>query len=165
MSDSASRVTVEDLAIHLGWARRLALSLTNERIGDLVERCVPSPEVVAARAQLLRQMAEHFLALPEPYLQVLSLRCYEGLDATAIGLALGVPPGTVRWRVELGLEQLRSNLDRDHQGDRKRWMVVLLPQSAGKAPRPSRRQPWWMRAAVLATAAAAASVGFGTVAW
>lgn len=49
-------------------------------------------------------------ALPVGLRVVVVLRYYAGLDATEIGDALGIPPGTVRSRLHRALEQLRERL-------------------------------------------------------
>jgi RNA polymerase sigma-70 factor (ECF subfamily) len=48
--------------------------------------------------------------LPGELRAVVVLRYYAGLDATEIGAALGIPPGTVRSRLHRALSQLRERL-------------------------------------------------------
>ena len=48
--------------------------------------------------------------LPDPLRNVVLLRFYVGLDATEIGVALGIPPGTVRSRLHRALSQVRDQL-------------------------------------------------------
>jgi RNA polymerase sigma-70 factor (ECF subfamily) len=49
-------------------------------------------------------------ALPNELRIVVVMRFYAGLDATEIGAALGIPPGTVRSRLHRALAQLRERL-------------------------------------------------------
>lgn len=48
--------------------------------------------------------------LPDELRSVVMLRFYGGLDATEIGSALGIPPGTVRSRLHRALTQVRERL-------------------------------------------------------
>ena len=206
-------VTVEDLAAHLVWARRLAAALVHDRqeADDAVQEAwiagwkkppaadrpvrpwlvsvvinrmrnraraerrrtrreetahdvnppdpVPTPEELTARLELQRRLAEHFLRLPDLYRHVMYLRFYEGLDSTAIGLRLSLPPGTVRWRIKAGLEQLRAALDGEHGGERKRWLRLLVPL-AGAA---RRTRPLLLRPLVALPLAVAVLLGLGFV--
>ena len=202
-------VTVEDLAAHLAWARRLATGLIHDRhqASDAVQEAwiagwkkppagdrplrpwlgtvlmnglrnraradrrrgrreqvayelgapdpVPTPEELTARLELQRQLAERFLKLPEICRQVMYLSFYEGLDSTTIGLRLSLPPGTVRWRLKAGLDQLRAELDGAHGGERKRWMRLLVPLAAAAR----RRRPLLFRPLVLVPVVVALVVG------
>jgi RNA polymerase sigma factor (sigma-70 family) len=100
-----------------------------------------TPEELATRLELQRTLAQRLLALPEGYQQVLYLRYYEGLDATAIGARLAIPPGTVRWRLKSGLDQLRAQLDAEHGGERKRWVRLLVPLAGVARPGPLLLRP------------------------
>ncbi len=53
------------------------------------------------------------------------LRYFRGQDSTAIGKALGIPSGTVRWRLKRALEELRTELDRRFEGGRGAWGAFL----------------------------------------
>jgi hypothetical protein len=92
--------------------------------GDLPEP--PSPEAVAERLEAQQVVARLVLELDPPVRDVLFLRYYEDLSAAEISRRLGVPAGTVRWRLKCGLDVLRAELDRS-LGGRRRWAVLLLP--------------------------------------
>jgi RNA polymerase sigma-70 factor (ECF subfamily) len=92
------------------------------------------PEALVERMQLQRLVAELVVELDEPYREALLLRYYEGLTAAEIARRLDIPSGTVRWRVKEALTRLRSHLDDRHQGDRDRWVGMLLPLAG--TPRP-----------------------------
>jgi RNA polymerase sigma factor (sigma-70 family) len=92
---------------------------------------VPGPEDLVARAETQRILADRVIGLEEPYRQVVLLRYYEGLGSAEIARALGIPAGTVRWRLHEGLRRLRSQLDARY-GGRRAWTIILAPL-AGKA--------------------------------
>ncbi len=87
----------------------------------------PTPEELVARARMQQLVARLVLELDEPFRATLMLRYHEGLSAADIARAQGVPAGTVRWRLKQGLERVRTQLDAEHAGDRKRWVVLLGP--------------------------------------
>lgn len=91
----------------------------------------PTPDVVLERIEAQRQLATFVSELPEPTRTVVYLRYFEGLDATAIGETLQLPPGTVRWRLKQGLDTLRARLDAQ-AGGREHWSAVLLPLAQSK---------------------------------
>lgn len=86
----------------------------------------PTPVEVLERLELQRLLTTLVAELPEPTRVVLYLRYFEGLDATAIGARLDLPPGTVRWRLKQGVDELRAQLD-EREGGRERWSALLLP--------------------------------------
>ncbi|HEX6838235.1 MAG TPA: RNA polymerase sigma factor [Polyangia bacterium] len=89
-----------------------------------------TPEALLARAELLRLVSELVTSLDEPHRATILLRYYEGLTSLQIAERLGVPDGTVRWRLKQALEELRRLLDRRVQGGRRAWMVALGATSA-----------------------------------
>jgi RNA polymerase sigma factor (sigma-70 family) len=54
------------------------------------------------------------MSLPGELRAVVALRFYAGMDATEIGVALDLPPPTVRTRLRRALALLRTNLAADH---------------------------------------------------
>jgi hypothetical protein len=80
---------------------------------------------VLQRMQMHRQVAEMVVALDEPYRTVLLLRFYEGRAPIDIATALGIPAGTIHWRINEGLRRLRRQLDQ--ACSRERWRALLLP--------------------------------------
>ncbi len=95
---------------------------------------VSSPEELLARVELQQRIARHVLDLAEPYRSTLLLRYYEGCSASDIARRQQVPAGTVRWRLKRGLDEVRRQLDDAHQGDRKRWALVLAPLTRAVPP-------------------------------
>ncbi|MHC4472907.1 MAG: sigma-70 family RNA polymerase sigma factor, partial [Planctomycetota bacterium] len=119
-------------------------------------RGIPSPEEIQAQEEIRRKVLTELLALDEPYRSALILRYYEDLPPREIAEHLGVPVETARTRVRRGLERLRARLDAQHQGDRRKWAVALLPFLLFRRP------------AVAATAAAAGTTmlgGYLTLRW
>jgi RNA polymerase sigma-70 factor, ECF subfamily len=121
-----------------GWLRRVTTNLFWERLrreraeGDRQRRkSVPAapatPDEIAARLELQREVARMVLGLPEPSRSVLLLRYWEGLPTAKIARRLGVPGGTVRSRLSRSLAHLRAELDAGSDGGRERWVTVLLP--------------------------------------
>ena len=86
-----------------------------------------SPEALLGRFQTQRLLADLVAELDEPYRSTVLLRYQEGLSSAEIARTQNVPPGTVRWRLMTGLEKLREALDTKNEGDRRAWMVLLLP--------------------------------------
>ncbi len=108
------------------------------RARQVRERALPSwqpqagaraaaPDELLERAQLQRVIAELVLDLEEPYRGTLLRRYYEGQSSSEIAKDQGVPAGTVRWRLKMGLDQLRRRLDERHSGGRASWMALLSP--------------------------------------
>lgn len=87
----------------------------------------PTPEELVARVEMQQEVGRRVLALREPFRSTLLLRYYEGCSAAEIARRQDVPAGTVRWRLKQGLDDLRKQLDDAHQGDRKRWALLLAP--------------------------------------
>jgi RNA polymerase sigma factor (sigma-70 family) len=75
------------------------------------------------RARTLERLASALVALDEPFRAVVIRRYLDGQSAAEIARALGIPAGTVRWRLKEGLERLRAALDRSTP----RWQRVLVP--------------------------------------
>lgn len=86
-----------------------------------------APDAFAERMEAERRLTHALAALEEPFRSTLLLRYYEELAPIEIAARLGVPGGTVRWRLARGLALLRERLDRTHGGDRRAWMLALVP--------------------------------------
>jgi RNA polymerase sigma-70 factor (ECF subfamily) len=124
---------------------------------------VPTPDELAGRVKAQRLLAELVQGLDEPYRQAVLLRYYEELSAAEIGRRLGVPAGTIRWRLKVGLDRLRAELARRRGGDREVWLPALsplLPEGRMQAPS-AMRAPG--RASRLLLAASLGAVGMATL--
>jgi RNA polymerase sigma factor (sigma-70 family) len=103
--------------------RREARELDAEQARDPADL----PEDLVARFQVQRLLAELVAGLGEPFRQTLLLRYYGGHSAADIAAMLGVPAGTVRWRLKRALDELRTRLDERNGGNRARWLAALIP--------------------------------------
>lgn len=88
------------------------------------------PDELVERVELERHVAAALLQIDEPYRSTMLMRYYDDLSPSEIARRLGVPAGTVRWRLKEGLERLRVGLDREFGGDRRRWGLALIPTAA-----------------------------------
>ncbi|TAJ23987.1 MAG: sigma-70 family RNA polymerase sigma factor [Planctomycetota bacterium] len=86
-----------------------------------------APDAFAERVETEQRLTRALAALAEPFRTTLMLRYYEELEPAEIAARLGLPGGTVRWRLARGLELLRERLDRAHGGDRRAWSLALAP--------------------------------------
>ena len=92
----------------------------------------PSTAALVERLEGQRHVVEALLGLDEPYRSTLVARFLDDLSAAEIARRAGLPEGTVRWRVQRGLELLRGRLDGRYGGDRTAWCAALLPWAASR---------------------------------
>ncbi len=113
-----------------------------------LERTEPAadPSVEAERRELIEALDAGIADLPEPYGPVVRLHLRHGLNANAIGEALGRPAGTVRTQLVRGLDRLRAILPASLAG----VAAALALPTRGMAA---------VRTSVLDSAAAAKAVG------
>ena len=79
----------------------------------------PDPADLAAGADEAQRVAEAMAELPEEQLAVLRLAYFDGLSHAEIAELIGIPLGTVKGRMRLALERLRSlSTQYDLQTDR-----------------------------------------------
>jgi len=78
------------------------------------------------RARTLERLSAALVALDEPFRTAVIRRYLDGETAAEIARALGVPAGTVRWRLATGLARLREALD----AKEPRWARMLVPFAA-----------------------------------
>ncbi len=86
----------------------------------------PAPERTLEQLELQRVLVEAVVQLDEPLRTTLVLRWFEGRTSVEIARMQAVPEGTVRWRLERGLTELRARLDRRY-GERAAWSAVFAP--------------------------------------
>lgn len=89
----------------------------------------PSAADVVEEVALQRAVSEATLALEEPYRTTLLLRFYKGLSLAAIARREGVATSTVHARVERGLALMRTALDDRWGGDRRAWVLAMIPMT------------------------------------
>jgi RNA polymerase sigma-70 factor (ECF subfamily) len=85
------------------------------------------PEELLSRSRLFRQLAELVEDLDDPYRSVVLLHFFEDVPLAEIARRTGTPAGTVRWRLKVALERLRTALDDAHRGNREAWMSAFAP--------------------------------------
>ena len=82
--------------------RRIDLHVATD---DVAEQAVAREEVHRLRVLLTQ--------LPEAQREVVTLAFYWGLSHTEIATTLDLPAGTVKGRMRLGLQKLRTNIEKD----------------------------------------------------
>ena len=87
----------------------------------------PSADQLLERAELLRLIAQLVMQLDEPIRRALLLRYVDGLSAVQIARLTKEPEGTVRWRLKVGIDRLREQLDERTNGERRQWVLLLVP--------------------------------------
>lgn len=80
-----------------------------------------------ARAAMGAELSRRVLALDEPMRSTLLMRFWDGLPPRVIAKRQGVPVATVKSRLARGLERIRRDLDASHGGDRRAWVMAVLP--------------------------------------
>ena len=134
------------------------------------ETAVPTPDEVAAREQHRRLVVDAVMELPQAYRDVVLLRYFRGFDVAASARELGIREGNVRTRATRALAMLRERLDREHGGDRQRWLAALaplampMPGDAFAAPAVAAANAKAAKAVALVTLLAFAAVGSWAVA-
>lgn len=88
---------------------------------------VPCGPDLIAQAELQGSLMRAVLALEEPYRSTVLQRYSAGRTCRAIARSEGVPEGTVRSRLKRALDLLRTDLDRAHGGERRAWVLTLVP--------------------------------------
>jgi len=88
---------------------------------------VPAAADLVERAELQGVLVRAVLALEEPYRSTVLQRYFGERTCRAIARAEGVPEGTVRSRLKRALDQLRAELDRSSGGERRAWVLALVP--------------------------------------
>jgi RNA polymerase sigma-70 factor (ECF subfamily) len=105
--------------------------------GEAALQHVPSSAELAASEELRRRLVAAVDALPEHLRTAVLLRYFEGLPPRRIAKALAVPVSVVWSRLHAGLVALRARLDAEHGGDRRAWLLPLVPFAASP-----RGLPW-----------------------
>lgn len=100
-------------------ARRAAREVQVGALVDETER----PDAALDRARAFERLAAALTALEEPFRTTVIRRYLDDQSAAEIARALGVPAGTVRWRLTEGLARLRAALDRSEP----RWKRAFVP--------------------------------------
>jgi len=97
-------------------------------------RSVLTPAELVERVELQRVVSEEVLALAEPYRSTVLLHFFEGISSADLAQRLGIPAGTVRRRLKVGLDQLREALRRRSDPPERGWLAALAPIAIPTAP-------------------------------
>jgi len=141
-SERTARPWLATVAVNFARKQRRARSrrARHERAAA-VARVHPAPEDLAEREALIRHVVNAVFDLEEPYRSAVLSRYYEGLRPREIALRTGANEATVRTHLRRGLVRLRERLDRDHGGDRNRWvsagLALIGSQLATHSPPPT----------------------------
>jgi RNA polymerase sigma-70 factor (ECF subfamily) len=92
-----------------------------------------SSEELLGRSEAERMLATLIAELDEPFRQTVLMRYFEERTAADIAQQLGVPAGTVRWRLKAALDELRRRLDARDEAKRQPWRAILGPFAASGA--------------------------------
>jgi RNA polymerase sigma-70 factor (ECF subfamily) len=103
-------VVARNRAIELGRQKSRRPELRDEIDLDGSE---PDPSSLVADADESQRLAEAMAELPDEQLEVLRLSFFDGLSHSEIAGVIGIPLGTVKGRMRLALERMRSLMD-DH---------------------------------------------------
>lgn len=149
--------------------RRRSRRQVRERLAA-VKESVAGPEESVQKLEILRQIVDLVLSLDEACRDVVVLRYFEGLSGTEIARRLDLKPSAVRMRLKRALDQLRSELDRKHDGDRSAWqagLAILAPGLSTPSPGspPPAHSPFGSGAAATAgfVSGAAMALALGVV--
>ena len=82
---------------------------------------------VVERAGLHREVIEAVMALDEPCRKTILMRYFDELPPREIATRTGTPLATVKGRLARGLDVLRRELDERNDGDRRAWVMALVP--------------------------------------
>ena len=96
--------------------------LREQAVGLAPKEAASAPDAID-RARTLERLASALVALDDPFRDVVIRRYLDGQSAAEIARALGIPAGTVRWRLKTALARLRAALDESSP----RWRRALLP--------------------------------------
>jgi RNA polymerase sigma-70 factor (ECF subfamily) len=99
---------------------------------------VPSSADLLEVEEARRELVAAVDALPEIQRTAVLLRWYEGLPPRRIAARLGVPAATIRNRLHEALQSLRRRLDERHRGDRRAWLLPLVPLTTSPCALPWR---------------------------
>lgn len=80
---------------------------------DWLDGCAAPDDVhdAAVKREDARRLQAALTSLPDAQQEVITLAFYGQLSHTEIATQLGLPSGTIKGRMRLGLEKLRANLD------------------------------------------------------
>ncbi|MFN3241974.1 MAG: sigma-70 family RNA polymerase sigma factor [Planctomycetota bacterium] len=131
------------------WLASIARNVANNLLRDrrrrqARERAARTDELAPSSAELMereeqrKRLVDAIDALPSQLRTVLLLRYYEGLAPRHIAAKTGLSNDTVRNRIRRALQLLRERLDAGNDGDRRAWMLAMIPIAC---PTPAQAAP------------------------
>jgi RNA polymerase sigma-70 factor (ECF subfamily) len=93
---------------------------------------LPSAADILSRNEQRQRVVAAVAALAEPYRSAILLRYFEGLEPRAIATRLELPLDTVNTRLRRARTLLRERFDAESDGDRRAWMLALVPIAASR---------------------------------
>jgi RNA polymerase sigma factor (sigma-70 family) len=90
--------------------RRAAARRREREAAVLAAGDTVATDELVERARTLERLAAALVALEEPFRSAIILRYLDGRSGAEIAALLGVPAGTVRWRLKTGRDRLRAAL-------------------------------------------------------
>ena len=103
----------------------------NERDALAAPRPVPSSAELLVREEGRRELVAAVDALPVDLRSVVLLRYFDGVPPRRIARQLDLPVTTVWNRLRRALLLLREQLDARHHGQRRAWLLPLIPFALG----------------------------------
>ena len=152
------------------WLRRVLTNERNmwlrartrraERESRHAERPQPVDVEEVVHALELAEIVRALVAeLDPPIRTVVEARYFDGQSSAEVARTLGIPAGTVRWRLKQGLDALRVRLDRRHGGRRALWAGAVLGLHKDPTVAASTASEGMMSVKILASLAALFTVG------
>ena len=91
---------------------------------------------IEERVGLQRRLAEAVLELDEPYRSAITLTYFEGMSAPEIARRQRATDAAIRQRIARGREMLRARLDKEYDGNRTEWCLLVMTflRKGGPAP-------------------------------
>jgi len=125
------------------WLARIARNVAHNLRRSAGRRClherraagdegVPSSAELHEREERRRSLVFAVDRLPAPLRTVVLLRYFDNLPPREIAQRLGVTAAAVSNRLLRALALLRQRLDAQHAGDRRAWLLPLVPFAAGR---------------------------------
>lgn len=115
-------------------ARSRTTRRASEREASLGRMAVEAADHSLRQVEEQAALSRAIKDLREPYRSAILARYVEGLAPREIAARSSMPLKTVKAQLYRGLELLRDRLDHDHEGDRRAWVIALLPALAHEKP-------------------------------
>jgi RNA polymerase sigma-70 factor (ECF subfamily) len=93
---------------------------------------ITPPDKVVEREETRHHLIKAVLSLEDPYRTAILLRYYDGLPPREMAKHLNMPLERVKTHLKRGLAQLRQKLDTQHGGNRRKWLMALVPLAGVK---------------------------------